>query len=235
MLQKSRKLTGLALGVVLSLPSTMMFFPAPAHAEGPASGTTEFTEEEKRQVTTDDPAISVAFGADASDGREPANLPSAASWVDQEYEILPAPDRAPEACTYKEKMKLQSLKNPMKVDWADSVKNELDVTAEYTLVAEKSTETTWHVSVTLSTAAGNALFGKVEAEINGGIERKKTTRYGSTVKTPVKAHKTIFGDRGMCKELAGFTQTITYTNCHQKVTTGKFDAPYREGWRLYYA
>ncbi|WP_199509852.1 hypothetical protein [Nucisporomicrobium flavum] len=63
----SGKLTGLALSVVLSLPSTMMFFPAPAHAEGPASGTTEFTEEEKQQVTTDDPAVSVAFGADAVD------------------------------------------------------------------------------------------------------------------------------------------------------------------------
>jgi hypothetical protein len=46
--------------------------------------------------------------------------------------------------------------------------------------------------------------------------------------------ETVFGDRGVYEELAGFTWNITYSNCNTKLTKGKIGAPYREGWHVYY-
>ena len=223
---------GAALGVVVAaaIPlSSNAVYSVPGTGNGTAVILQAAGED---AAVTNDPEVTVTIGAETSDPNEIAGLPDASTWVTGEAELA---QPTSEHCEPSTRYKLNNLKNKFNVDWADSVTNKLDVPVQYTLTAQKSTQFKWHVDVKVSTSENVLLFAKLEAEINAGVEKSKTTTYGSQVTTTVKPHKTIFGDRGMFMELAGFTRTITYSNCHQKVLTGKVEAPYRQNWKLYYA
>lgn len=232
-MKPSRKFPGSALAAALA--AAVILVPGTAHGAPQATDAAAASSQPSAEdaPTTDDPSVTVSLGRDSADPYEEPGLPSADSWMQGETE--PAVRPLSEYCEPTTTYKLNNLKNPFKVDWADSVTNKLDVSAKYTLTAEKSTEFKFHVSVKVGTSAEFLLFGKLEAEINAGVERTKKTTYGSTVTTTVKPHKTIYGDRGMFLERAGFTRTITYSNCHQNVVRGTVDAPYRQNWKLYYA
>jgi hypothetical protein len=180
--------------------------------------------------------VTFDVGSDANAPEEDANLPDADSWPDEEVveikatvtEFRPAPD-----CSASITYKLENLKNPLNVDFRDSAHNGTQDMMDFTLKAEKSTAMKYTVSLKLTTTASAAIFGKIQAEVNGGVERTKTTTYGSTVTGHVRPKKTVFGDRGMYEELVGFTQKQTWPSCDVVVTKGKAKAPYREHWHLY--
>jgi len=128
--------------------------------------------------------------------------------------------------------RLSNVKNPFQIDYVDSVANNSSREVSWSMTSDKSTEYEYSVSVKLSTSENALIFGKIQAEINAGVAKKKSTKYGSQVSGSVAPHTEIDGARGMYVEKVGFTKTVTYSNCHTKTTKGNAGAPYKESWHL---
>lgn len=238
MLRAVKKVSMLALSAILAPGSVLLTSTAVVAAPPVALRAVAPSGSPAGDVpTTSDPSISVSIGnlASVSDPSEPAGLPSAESWKDGiTTKFNPRPNAA-EPCAHQVVYSLQNLKNPLRVDFSDSFTNKLNSRYHWKLTAQKSTQFKWNVSVKVGTSADVLLFGKLSAEVNAGIERTKSTTYGSEVDGYVEPHKTVNGDRGMFTELSGFKETTTFSNCQQQIVTGKVDAPYRENWNLEYA
>jgi hypothetical protein len=171
-----------------------------------------------------------AGGSDADPTEPAAGLPATSPYPERDETSTKV--NSSQRCEEGSSTTVSNVPNDLKVDWADSVINGGSTKATYTVTAEKSTTFTWNVNVNVSSEVKVAIFGKVTAEINGGIQHTSTTTYGSSVTIEVPPHKTVKADRGMWQEKFAFKYYSISATCVETRSSGTGQAPYRQAWKI---
>jgi hypothetical protein len=121
------------------------------------------------------------------------------------------------------------------IGYRDTVINSLNyaITAD----CQASTAKTIKFGVTAGTKAEVkvAIFGSMEVSLSANIEKSLTTGYVTTAKFAVKAHGTVYCDRGVYREIVKGHSTLSYYGggagtIKQYWTAG---APSRAAWHVY--
>ena len=118
--------------------------------------------------------------------------------------------------------------------YSDGLINHTNRTASLSCTATTSKTTQFSVSATVKYEAG-FIFGKVSAEVTGGVQHSVTSGYSTSAEVSVPAHKTLFCDRGIYTyRFAGQVSraTCVNVNCTSSVTNFSGLAPQRAVWRL---
>jgi hypothetical protein len=118
--------------------------------------------------------------------------------------------------------------------WSDGVINHTGRTANMTCTATTSKTTEFSVSATVKYEAG-FIFGKVSAEVTGGVKHSVTSGYSTSAAVPVPANKTFLCDRGIYTyRFSGQLSqaTCVNVNCTSKIVNFAGLAPQRTVWLL---
>jgi hypothetical protein len=118
--------------------------------------------------------------------------------------------------------------------WSDGTINHTNRTANMTCTATTSKTTEFSVSATVKYEAG-FIFGKVSAEVTGGVKHSVTSGYSTSAAVPVPPHKTFLCDRGIYTyRFSGQRSqaTCVNVNCTSKIVNFAGQAPQRTVWLL---
>ncbi|WP_410814606.1 hypothetical protein [Micromonospora sp. 067-2] len=125
--------------------------------------------------------------------------------------------------------------NTFDAKFRTSVINNTGSAKSFKFTATKTGTTTFTVSLSVTAELKAAIFAKMEATVNAGIEQSNTTSYGVEVSGTVNANSTLYGDYGNWKENVNWKSHYVYSNCNTtSEKSGSAYAPYREAWKLYY-
>jgi hypothetical protein len=161
-------------------------------------------------------------------------LPAETPFPEQkETTVVMAPPADQQTCTARTTVTVKNIPNSLSVDYADSVINRKTVKAKFTVKAEISKAFKWSVAASVTGEFQALIFSKVSATINAGVEKTKTTTYGSTIEVEVAPKDTTFVDRGMWQEKFSYTYSRLQKNCLKTSGSGKGQAPYRQAWHIY--
>ncbi|MFC8598169.1 MULTISPECIES: hypothetical protein [unclassified Isoptericola] len=137
-------------------------------------------------------------------------------------------------CTPGKAIVLTNKPNKMDVAYATAVSNRGSSAIRFKWSTKKTKTTRWSVSGSVTAEAKAAIFAKVSATVNGGIEKSNTTEYGAEVSGKVPAHTRKYGDYGNWKEVVRYKTAHRYSNCtYSTWKYGSFSAPYRENWKIW--
>lgn len=139
-----------------------------------------------------------------------------------------------ETCSTGKAVVLTNKPNKMDVAYATSVSNHGSNSLGFKWTAKKTKTTKWSVSGSVTGEAKVAIWAKVSATVNGGMEKSNTTEYGAEVSGKVPAHTRKYGNYGNWQEKVSFKVAHRYSNCtYSAWKYGTFSAPYREDWKVW--
>ncbi|MEU4196131.1 hypothetical protein AB0E69_29790 [Kribbella sp. NPDC026611] len=119
--------------------------------------------------------------------------------------------------------------------YRDSVRNDKSYSITGQCEASTSKTVTWGVSVSVKEQLKAAIFASIEASVTANVELSMTTGYVTSANFTVRAHDTVYCDRGIYQENVKGHSTLSYYGggagtIHQSWTA---HAPSRAQWRIY--